>query len=145
MRYDFRCESCEDIFEHSCRMAERPDVLPCLSCGGDARQTFTSVPEVFVRFRPYEFDRSKNVMSNGRKHGRTDQQQHEHYRKIVEMNRSAAARRRQNGGNKDAAELLAVFPGEMVDSVNENEGAKETLQKDPITFAKKLGVYLGSD
>lgn len=145
MRYDYRCESCNDVFEHSCSMSERKDVLPCLACGGDARQTFTTVPEAFVRFRPYEFDRSKNVMSGGRSHGRSDQQQHEHYRKIVEINRSAEARRRKNGGNGNEAELLAVFPGEMVDSVNENEGAKETLQKDPITWAKKLGVYMGSD
>lgn len=144
MRYDFKCGSCGDAFEHSCLMSQYQEVLPCLACGGDARQVF-SVPEVLVRFRPYEFNRAKNVMSAGRKHGRSDQQQHEHYRKIVEINRTAEANRRRNGTHGNECELLAVFPGEMVDSVNENEGTKECVQSDPVTWAKKLGVYMGGD
>jgi hypothetical protein len=125
-------------------MSERKSVLPC-PCGGEAQQIITAVPEVLVRFRPYEFNKAKNVRSNGYHFGRTDEQQHEQYRRVVETQRKLVERRNRDLGKKDGFEFLGVMPGEMADSIDENEGTKETVVRDPVTWLKKTGLYMGKD
>lgn len=141
MRYDFECEKCSLVFEHSCSMSERPESLPC-QCGGEARQIIIAVPYSCVRFAPYEFDKSKNVRSNGALFGRTDEQQHEHYRRSFDMQRKLVAQERRKPGKDDGFEYLGGMPGEMVDSIEEKEG-KEAVAKDPVTFLKQTGMYMG--
>jgi len=124
-------------------MADRPATLPC-PCGGEAVQIIVSVPEVLVRFRPYEFNKAKNVRSNGRMFGRTDEQQHEHYRRSFDMQKKLVSEQRRSAKllKEDGFEYLGGMPGEMCDSINEAEG-KEAVQSDPVTFLKKTGLYMG--
>lgn len=145
MRYDFECASCGNAWEHTCSMSERPASLPC-PCGGEAVQIITVVPEALIRFRPYEFNKAKNVRSFGATKGRTDEQQHEHYRRSFDMQRKMVSEQRRSGKlhKEDGFQYLGGMPGEMADSINEAEG-KETVQSDPITFLKKTGLYMGRD
>jgi hypothetical protein len=109
------------------------------------RQVFLRVPESFVRFRPYEFDRAKNVRSNGRMFGRTDAQQHEAYRNAFDTQRKLVEQERRSCSRSDGVEYLGGMPGEMADSIAEHEGDKELVAKDPVTLLKKTGLYMGRD
>ncbi len=40
-RYDYRCESCGDVFEVEHGMTERPEVT-CPVCGGNASKVFSA-------------------------------------------------------------------------------------------------------
>lgn len=145
MRYDYECTSCAAVQEVVCRMDERPSVLRCPSCGSEARQVILSVPESFVRFRPYEFNKRTNVQSWGRTQGRTDEKQHDEYRKAFELQRTLVKQRRRTPKirSDEEFEYLGGMPGEMVESINNAEG-KEAVQKDPVTFLKKNDLYMGS-
>lgn len=37
--YNYLCSKCNKVFEHSCRMSEKPDNIKC-KCGGNAKSTF---------------------------------------------------------------------------------------------------------
>lgn len=147
MRYDYECTSCQHRQEVHCRISERQSELPCPECGGIAEQIFLRVPEVLVRYREYQFDKRKNVMSNGRLYGRSDKQQHEHYRRAYdEQRKQVAAAKRSFGKDKmGGIEYLGGMPGEMADSIGEHEGDPEVVAKDPKTFLKKTGLYMGDD
>jgi hypothetical protein len=143
-RYDFECVACGSQWEHTCSMSARPESLPCL-CGGEGRQVILSVPESFVRFRPYEFNKAKNVRSNGRLFGKTDEQHHEGYRRAFDEQKKQVASQRRAGSlfKEGGCEYLGGMPGEMADSIDENEGGKETVAKDPVTWLKKTGMFMG--
>lgn len=127
-------------------MADRPSSLPC-QCGGVGSQVILSVPQSFVRFRPYEFNKAKNVRSNGALFGRTDEQQHEAYRRSFDTQRKQVAemRRSLSKNSEGGFEYLGGMPGEMADSIAETEGGKEVVDKDPVTFLKKTGLYMGRE
>lgn len=145
MRYDYECEPCGLRFEVSCSMSERKDALPCPECGREAPSIIVSVPYAYMRFRPYEFNKAKNVRSNGAEFGRSDQQQHEAYRRVIERKRKEVSLERAGCGKSDGFQFLGAMPGEMADSIDENEGGKETVVRDPVTWLKKTGLYMGSD
>lgn len=145
MRYDYECSQCSQRWEHSCSMAERPDVLPC-PCGGEAQQIISCVPDSFVKGRPFTFDPSKNVASYGRQFGRSDAQQHQHYQRVIEQQRQQVAAMNRSLSKEDKKfEFIGCAPGEAVDSFNNNVGAKETAQTNPVDFYKRLGTYMGRD
>ena len=110
-------------------------------------QIIVTVPESYVRFRPYEFNKAKNVRSNGHMFGRTDEQQHETYRRAFDEQRKQVAAQRRSGSlfKEAGCEYLGGMPGEMADSIAENEGQKEVVEKDPVNFLKKTGLYMGRD
>lgn len=145
--YDYECTSCHLRREVHCRITERKDSLSCPECGGVAEQIFLRVPEVLVRFKEYEFNKAKNVRSNGRVYGRSDWQQHEDYRKAFDtQRRQVRAERRSFHSEKEGGiEYLGGMPGEMADSIGEAEGDPEVVSKDPITFLKKTGLHMGRD
>lgn len=45
--YDYECGDCKKTFEYVCRVADRPEVLPCPKCGARARQVILRGPAVF--------------------------------------------------------------------------------------------------
>lgn len=127
-------------------MSARTSEVPC-ECGARATQIIVGVPESFVRFRPYEFRKDRVVGNNGKLAGRDAQQQHEGYRRhfdgiktnIKRINRGMSRRRFDAGG----FQYLGGMPGEMADSIGQQEGDKEVVAKDPVTFLKKTGMYVG--
>lgn len=143
MRYDFECASCSFLQEVSYPMAEKPDVLPCPQCGGEARQVFTTAPESFVRGRPFVYDKAKNCMSNGRMFGRTDQQQHEGYRQYFDGLAKANRQRRASGSKKGEVQWLGGAPAEMCLSFGDNVGQRDAAYKDPVGFLKANDLYQG--
>ena len=144
MRYDYECQHCGRRQEISCSMSARTETVPC-QCGLEAISIITAVPECFVRFREYQFDKAKNVGSSGRIYGRSDAEQHEHYKQAFDRQRSQAkAERRGFSKAKGQCEWIGGMPGEMVDSIGEHEGDPEAVIKDPVTFLKKTGLYAGS-
>lgn len=121
-------------------MSARTETVSC-ECGEEARQVILSCPDTYMKDRPFEFDRSKNVRSNGRLFGKSDQKQHEHYRNyFADMNKLQD--RRNRSASKQNCQWIGGMPGEMVDSISEHEG-KEAVYKDPVTFLKKTGLYAG--
>jgi putative FmdB family regulatory protein len=144
--YDFECSSCGARREERFSMADMPASVAC-QCGQQAQRVILNVPEAFMRFRPYEFRRDRVVGNNGKAFGRTVDQQHEGYRRkfdgihknIRGMNRSLSKNRHDTGG----FQYLGGMPGEMVDSIGQQEGDKEAVSKDPGTFLKKCGLYVG--
>ncbi len=145
-RYDFECQGCGRRQERIFTMSSRPPAVPC-ACGLEAIQVILSVPESWVKNRPYEFRKDKIVGNNGKLAGRTAQQQHEGYRrhfdgiatKVKRLNRSGGRRSKDAGG----FQYLGGMPGEMADSIGQQEGDKEAVAKDPVGFLKKTGLYVG--
>lgn len=127
-------------------MAEMPSTLSC-QCGAEMHRVILEVPEAFMRFRPYEFRRDKVVGNNGKKFGRDVDQQHAGYERhfaqikknIGRMNRGFSKNRHDAGGFR----YLGGMPGEMADSIAAQEGDKEAVSKDPETWLKKTGMWVG--
>ena len=127
-------------------MAARPASLPC-SCGGSAVQVILTVPDSYVRFTPYEFRKDKVVGNNGKRFGRTKEQQHEHYeshfgqirKNIARSNRSRSKHSYDAGGIR----YLGGMPGEMADSIAAQEGTKQAVSLDPDYWFRKTGMYVG--
>lgn len=144
--YEYECEGCGEQQEKWFSMSARPSYVPC-SCGLQAKQVILSVPDSFVRFREYQFDPKKKVGNNGKKYGRTVEQQHAAYQKkfaqihknVREANRSLSKNRLSSNG----IQYLGGMPGEMADSIGQQEGDKEAVAKDPGHFLKKTGLYVG--
>jgi putative FmdB family regulatory protein len=146
-RYDYECESCGHRQEHACTMSARPDRIPC-SCGKAARQIIAAVPYSFVRGAEYEFDPAKVVGNNGVLAGRSLEQQHAGYRKIFDALKTSKQRRKRSlGKGGDSVDggirILGYMPGEMVDSIGQQEGDKEAVAKDPEHFMRATGMWLG--
>lgn len=141
--YDYECQRCGREDERSFSMADMPQTVPC-PCGHEAVRVIHSVPTSFVKDREYVFDKAKCVMSNGRRYGRTDQQQHEIYRSTFEkMKRNQ--KRLKGSKHKHDIEWVGGMPGEMADSICEHEGDKQAVYKDPVPFLKKTGLYAGDN
>jgi putative FmdB family regulatory protein len=144
--YDYECQKCGHQQEQWFSMADRPSSVPC-PCGKKAIQVILEAPESFVRFRPYEFDPKKVVGNNGKSKGRSAAKQHEGYRRhfdgvaknVRRANRSASKSAHSGGG----FQYLGGMPGEMYDSIGQQEGDKEAVAKDPVSFLKKTGMYVG--
>lgn len=128
-------------------MSAMPPSVPC-ECGAAADRVMSvNKNEVFVRFRPYEFDQTRKVGNNGKKFGRTVEQQHEGYRRrfdtirknIRGLNRNASKARFEANGVR----YLGGMPGEMADSIGQQERDPEAVAKDPETWLKKTGMYIG--
>lgn len=144
--YEFECQGCGLQQEKHFSMAARPSSVPC-PCGLEAVQVILTVPEAFMRFRPYEFNAKTRVGNNGKKFGRSAEQQHDGYRKhydglhknIRRLNRMPSKRRLDCGG----FQYLGGMPGEMADSIGQQEGDKEAVVKDPETWLRKTGLYVG--
>ena len=144
--YEYECQSCGRQQEQWFSMASRPGSVPC-SCGLEAVQVILTVPESFMRFRPYEFRRDKVVGNNGKKYGRTAEQQHEGYqRHFGNVRKNVRALKRSLSGSRHDAggvRYLGGMPGEMADSIGQQEGDKQAVSKDPETWFKKTGMYIG--
>jgi len=138
--YEFECRDCGVLIEHVCSFSKKPSQLAC-DCGGEADHIISWNDNSFVKDRPFEFDQSKNVRSNGRLFGKTDKQHHEHYRGYFDEMKKLQDRRNRSGA-KQNCQWIGGMPGEMVDSISEHEG-KEAVYKDPVTFLKKTGLYAG--
>lgn len=140
-RYDYECGTCGRREERVFSMADMPGSIPC-PCGVDAPRVIDTLPESFVANREYVFDKRKNVRNFGYKYGRTDQQQHEHYRQYFD---EIKKRKRETRSSKKGLEMEWVggMPGEMVDSIGQHEGDPEAVLKDPVKFLKKTGLYDG--
>lgn len=144
--YDYECQSCGRHQEQWFSMASRPSEVAC-DCGKQAIQVILEAPESFVRFRPYDFDPKKVVGNNGKLKGRSAERQHEGYRRYYDgvaknvrrANRSGSKHAKNSGG----FQYLGGMPGEMFDSIGQQEGDKEAVAKDPVTFLKKTGLYVG--
>lgn len=144
-RYDYECRCCGHREEHFFSMADMPSTVACEACGQESPRSI-SVPESFVRNREYVFNPAKCVRSNGRLVGRSDQQQHELYRKWFDgMRTRQRDLKRSHSKNKHEIQWIGGMPGEMADSIGEHEGDKEAVYKDPIPFLKKTGLYAGDD
>ena len=141
--YEFECRACERVTEAVFSMSGKPDSVAC-SCGGRAVSIISrsAGSNSFVKDKPFEFDKSKNVMSFGRQFGRTDKQQHEVYANYIE-DMKKAKRAAKSSGRKQDIEWLGTMPGEMVDSIGQHEGDKEAVAKDPVSYLKKTGLYQG--
>lgn len=146
MRYDYLCEGCGRVTEVTCPMAERPAQLDC-QCGAVARQAILTVPQSFVRNRPYEFKADKTVRHFGHRFGRTEQQQHEGYRQRLDAQRKHVKQRKRSLSkeSKNGFEYLGGAPMEMVHAVGRHEGDPEAFHKDPVTFLKKNDLYFGEE
>jgi putative FmdB family regulatory protein len=144
--YEYLCDACGRHQEQWHTMPARPAKVPC-PCGAEAPQAILTVPEAFMRHRDYAFDRTKIVGNNGARFGRNVEQQHAGYRKHMDamhkrirgLNRSMSKNRHDLGGIR----YVGSMPGEMVDSIGYQEGDKEAVVKDPETFLKKTGLYVG--
>ena len=120
--------------------------MPC-ECGGTATQVFLAVPDVVVKFREYTFNKATNVRSNGHTYGRSDREQHEHYRRSFDEQRKQVAAQRRSAKlfKEDGCEYLGGMPGEMADSIAEAEGDPDVVAKDPVTWLKKTGMHMGRE
>jgi putative FmdB family regulatory protein len=145
-RYDFVCGACSVRVEHIFAMSARPETLTC-ECGGEARHTIVGTPNVFMRGAPYEFRRDKVVGNNGALVGRSAEKQHRIYQQMHDQAKKANDRRKRglgkHGASVEGLEVLGVMPGEMVDSIGQQEGDKEIVSKDPEYFLRKTGLHLG--
>lgn len=139
-RYDYECGACGRREELVFTMSSMPQSVLC-DCGEQAVRVIDTVPNGWVTDRPYVFDKARNVMSNGRLVGRSDQKQHELYRDYFDGMRKEQDRVNRSCGKK-GARWIGGMPGEMVDSISEHEG-KEAVYKDPKKFLKKTGLYAG--
>lgn len=143
-RYDFECD-CGRRLEHQCSMSERPESLPC-DCGGRMVQVIKAVPYVYTRFAEYQFRPDSIVGNNGVLAGRDAQQQHEGYRKQIEALKTAHGRRSRSGSRHgcsvDGVRVAGVMPGEMADSIGQQEGDKEAVYKDPDYWFKATGLNI---
>lgn len=143
MRYDFKCESCQHVQEVVCLMSQKPDVLACAKCAGEAHQVFV-VPQVVVKNAGYTYSADTNVRSFGRRYGRTDQQQHDGYRQRIEAQRKHVAQHKRSlSSKKDSAEYLGCAPMEMVHGFGRKEKDPEAAHKDPVGFLKANDLYMG--
>lgn len=143
-RYDFECGACGNRAEHIFTMSSRPESVAC-PCGGVAANVITGTPNVFMRFSEYQFRRECVVGNNGKLVGRSAEQQHAGYEKQIGEYRTMHNRRKRGFGKGGAAtngfEVVGVMPGEMVDSIGQQEGDKEAVLKDPETFLRKTGLH----
>lgn len=107
-------------------------------------QVIKSVPYCYTRFAEYQFRRDSIVGNNGVLAGRSAYQQHEGYRKQVEAIKTARNRRSRslgkNGSSVDGIRVAGVMPGEMADSIGQQEGDKEAVYKDPDYWFKATGL-----
>lgn len=146
-RYDFECGACGDRAEHIFAMSSRPDAVPCRLCGAMARNVITGTPNVFMRFTEVEFRRDKVVGNNGALVGRSAEAQHRGYQKAIGEFKKANDRRRRgvskHGASVDGVRVLGVMPGEMVDSIGQQEGDKEAVTKDSEFYLRKTGLWMG--
>lgn len=144
-RYDFVCGACGVRAEHIFTMSARPDSLAC-ACGGEARHVIVGTPYVFVRGAEYEFRRDCVVGNNGVLAGRTAEQQHRGYQQTIGQLKAAHQRRKRglskHGASVNGFEVVGVMPGEMADSIGQQEGDKEAVAKDPEFFLRKTGLHL---
>lgn len=144
MRYDYLCESCGVLQEVTCSMSDRKDAVPC-ACGGTASQYFGNVPYAFMRFRPYEFNPAKVVGNNGAAFGRTADQQHARYKHYFESVKKQCKQRNRslskNRFDEQGVRWMGGMPGEMVDSIGQQEGDPEVVSKDPEHFLKATGLH----
>jgi putative FmdB family regulatory protein len=145
--YDFECGRCGRHQEEVFPMSSMPASVPC-ACGSAAARVIShNANEVFVKFRPYSFDPTKKVGNNGKAFGRTVEQQHEGYRqhfdgikkRVKAFNRDGSRSRFEKNGIR----YLGGMPGEMADSIGQQEGDPEAVAKDPETWLRKTGMYIG--
>lgn len=141
MRYDYECAN-GHLQEHSCMMSDRPAHLPC-KCGCLAFQVIRTVPHVHVRFSEYQFNPAKAVGNNGKRFGRSRQQQHEKYRHDFDLQKRMVRERSHRPNKKNDIQYLGGMPGEMADTIAEQEGDKNVVLQDPVTWLKKTGLYVG--
>jgi len=141
-RYDYECGRCGRPEELTCSMADMPATVPC-PCGERAVRVIRRLPDVCIRGASYEFRMDKNVRSNAQCFGRTDEQEHQVYvRKHEELRKM---KRERKTSRKSDFECLGMMPGAMADSISKHEGDPTLVQRDPVTFLKKTGLYLGDD
>lgn len=141
--YDYECSRCGRLDEQTFAITAMPQTVPC-PCGHEAVRAFRRAPAFFAKNTEYVFDKAKCVMSNGRRFGRTDQQQHEIYRRTFDaMKRNQ--KKLKASKRKHEIEWLGGMPGEMADSICEHEGDKQAVYKDPLPFLKKTGLYAGDN
>lgn len=150
----YRCESgCE--FAVNMPDSERPDDTSC-ECGQPASWFRIQVgvkegeheapaPYCFVKGRPYEQQGRYQVMPQGERYGVSAARQAEHYRE--HFTRLANDSRAFRGGHSklksNAPEYLGGMSGEQMHSIGLQERDPEAVAKDPITFLKKTGNYVG--
>lgn len=125
-------------------MSAMPAEVPC-ECGASAVRVISlNINPTFVKFAEYKFDKAKNVMSNGRTFGVSDQEHHEKYRRrFAAMRKMADSVKRSPSKRKTGVQWLGGMPGEMADSIGCHEGDPEAVSKDPVTYLKKTGLYAG--
>ena len=143
-RYEYECSPCHLRKEVMCSWESRPASLVCPQCGGEASAIVSLCAPPLVRNQPYKFDPKKTVASNGARFGRTPEEQHRHYKLAFDTQRKLVnERRRTPKATDDGWQYLGGMPGEMADSITEQEGDKEILYRDPVTFLKKNDLYMG--
>jgi hypothetical protein len=104
-----------------------------------------NAPYAFVKGRPYEQQGQFQVMPQGERYGVSEARQREHYREYF-GSRANASKAFRNGHSKlkgNTPEYLGGMSGEQFHSIGLQEGDNEVVAKDPVTFLKKTGNYVG--
>lgn len=107
-RYDFECEQCGTVSEHTFRMADKPETVAC-ACGGSCRTLFCADIEVFVPGKPIPF--TKPCAPPGWERGMTAERAERLYAQQVQATKKAArAQRRSLSRKKGGMRLKARIP-----------------------------------
>jgi hypothetical protein len=104
-----------------------------------------AAPYAFVKGRPYEQQGQFQVLPQGERYGVSAAKQREHYREYF-GSRANASKAFRNGHSKlkgNTPEYLGGMSGEQFHSIGLQEGDNEVVAKDPVTFLKKTGNYVG--
>lgn len=147
--YEFECSACQVRKAVTTTWAERPASLTCPLCQGTAEPVISinTNPPIVKGFE-YHFDRSKVVGNNGKKYGRSAYTQAQHYGRMF-TERMKQEREKQRSLSRrapdDGWEFVGGMPGEMHDSIVEQEGDKNVVLQDPVPFLKSTGLYCGKD
>lgn len=153
-RVHYRCAAYHE-FAVDMESDARPDDVQC-GCGVAATWTriqtvvedpvHDDAPYAFVKGRPYEFDKSRQVMPQGRHFGVSDEAHNAKYRHYFteHANAAHAFRRGHSKLKAETPEYLGGMSGEMFRSVGLQERDSEAVAKDPVTWLKKTGNYVGS-
>lgn len=141
-RYDFRCEACESVQEHTFSMAEKPDVLAC-ECGGEMHSMFSSTVEILAKGNTREFKLDASCVPIGWERGNDGQKQAERYRQIVAESRKMA-RAGDKKAIKNGVRLVGKVPREL-DRLRKKQYGKDYYQTDTVEKLKSDGLYLHGD
>ena len=143
--YLYRCVACFKKHEITAPMGEAPLSAKC-DCGQDAVRHYT-VPDICIKAGTDSlvYDPKYTIPSMGR-HVRSDEAQHQLYKKRVREAKKTDAQRRRSLSKKsdgDECKRIGVMPLEVNEYITEMTGDPAAVSRDPEYWHKVTGTWTG--